>query len=85
MDAQMMYLKNKLKSISELVVNKDDAIYMDYPLHLNVGDMLIQRGTESFFQDEGINIRMRRAWQNFNVNELKKIVGKKTTIFIQSP
>ena len=62
------------------LINKEDAFYFDYPMHLNVGDLLIYAGTEAFFKEYKINIRLRRCLQTFDINEVKKNITKNTTI-----
>lgn len=79
MDKILISLKQELKKIVELI-NKEDAFYFDYPMHLNVGDLLIYAGTEAFFKEYNINIRLRRCLQTFDINEVKKNITKNTTI-----
>ena len=79
MDKILISLKQELKKIVELI-NKEDAFYFDYPMHLNVGDLLIYEGTEAFFKEYNINIRLRRCLQTFDINEVKKNITKNTTI-----
>ena len=79
MDKILISLKQELKKIVELI-NKEDAFYFDYPMHLNVGDSLIYAGTEAFFKEYNINIRLRRCLQTFDINEVKKNITKNTTI-----
>ena len=69
MDKILISLKQELKKIVELI-NKEDAFYFDYPMHLNVGDLLIYAGTEAFFKEYNINIRLRRCLQTFDINEV---------------
>lgn len=76
----MLELKKKLGFIAGLIPNKHDVIYLDYPFHLNVGDLLIYHGTEKFFKNYGISIKLRRPWTLFNVEELRDIVTSETTI-----
>ncbi|MCK3658981.1 polysaccharide pyruvyl transferase [Pasteurellaceae bacterium Pebbles2] len=80
MNDVLISLKQKLQQIESLIIDKNDVVYFDYPLHLNVGDLLIYAGTEQFFKDYQINIRLRRAWQAFNINEAKKYIKPNTTI-----
>lgn len=80
MNDVLLSLKQDLKKIADFIIDKNDVLYFDYPLHLNVGDLLIYAGTEAFFKDNGINIRLRRCFQTFDVNEVKKYVNKNTTI-----
>ena len=37
MNQLLIDLKNKLNPIAELIKDKNDVFYFDYPLHLNVG------------------------------------------------
>ncbi|PJG82209.1 polysaccharide pyruvyl transferase family protein [Caviibacterium pharyngocola] len=80
MNEILVSLKQDLSKILDVIINKDDVLYFDYPLHLNVGDLLIYAGTERFFQDYGINIRLRRCLQSFDINEVKKYVNADTTL-----
>lgn len=41
-----------------------DAIFIDYPVHLNVGDLLIAEGTEALFRALGVNITARISERN---------------------
>lgn len=41
MNSTMIELKNKLKEILPFIKDKNDVIYLDYPMHHNVGDLLI--------------------------------------------
>ena len=79
MDKILISLKQELGKIVELI-NKEDAFYFDYPMHLNVGDLLIYAGTEAFFKEYKINIRLRRCLQTFDINEVKRNITKNTTI-----
>lgn len=79
MDKILISLKQELGKIVESI-NKEDAFYFDYPMHLNVGDLLIYAGTEAFFKEYNINIRLRRCLQTFDINEVKKNITKNTTI-----
>ena len=79
MDKILISLKQESKKIVELI-NKEDAFYFDYPMHLNVGDLLIYAGTEAFFKEYKINIRLRRCLQTFDINEVKRNITKNTTI-----
>ncbi|CDF97741.1 polysaccharide pyruvyl transferase family protein [Avibacterium paragallinarum] len=76
----LVSLKQELKQILDVIVDKNDVLYFDYPLHLNVGDLLIYAGTEAFFQDYQINIRLRRCLQSFDLEEIKKYVKPNTTL-----
>lgn len=77
---ELLELKNKLAFINELIIDKSDVVYFDYPLHLNVGDLLIYHGTEQFFLDYGITVRLRRSVRSFSLKEAKKVIRNSTTI-----
>ncbi|MBN6710004.1 polysaccharide pyruvyl transferase family protein [Haemophilus haemoglobinophilus] len=76
----LLELKNKLAVINDLIVDKNDVFYFDYPLHLNVGDLLIYHGTKQFFADNQINIRLERSVRSFSLSEAKKLITPNTTI-----
>ena len=76
----LLSLKQHLKKVSDVIIDKNDVLYFDYPLHLNVGDLLIYAGTEAFFKHENIHIRLRRCLPAFDINEVKKYINKNTTI-----
>ncbi|WP_133543535.1 polysaccharide pyruvyl transferase family protein [Mesocricetibacter intestinalis] len=80
MNEVLLSLKQQLAHIAALIPDKENVLYFDYPLHLNVGDLLIYAGTEQFFQDYGIHIRLRRCLQAFDIEEAQKYVNKGTTI-----
>lgn len=80
MNQVLLALKQQLKQIEEKIIDKNDVLYFDYPLHQNVGDLLIYSGTEQFFKDYQINIRLRRCLQAFNLEEVRKFVHPNTTI-----
>ena len=46
----MRDLKEKLNYILNFIDDKDNVVFLDYPLHHNVGDMLIFLGTNEFFK-----------------------------------
>lgn len=80
MNQILIELKQKLQKIEELIIDKNDVVYFDYPLHLNVGDLLIYAGTEQFFKDYRINITLRRSLQAFDIREAKNHIRPNTTI-----
>ena len=61
--AQVMNgLKSKLSEILGEFDNSARIIYVDYPVHLNIGDLLINQGTELFFRENRLNI-----WRRYNL------------------
>ncbi len=52
----MDYLKDRLSVIDQYIKPGSKVIYIDYPMHLNVGDILILKGTEAFFKDRKYDV-----------------------------
>lgn len=46
--AIMQRLADRLELLTELAPPQRPVLYLDYPVHLNVGDSLIEAGTEFF-------------------------------------
>ena len=82
MNQQLIDLKNKLSPIVGLIEDKNDVFYLDYPLHLNVGDLLIYHGTEQFFVDHGINVTLKRSEFDMDLTEIKRKITSNTTILL---
>lgn len=76
----MIELKNSLNKISDFIEDKDDVIFIDFPFHHNVGDLLILAGTIKFFENYSINIKMHLSANNINYNLIKKNITDNTTI-----
>ncbi|WP_170287590.1 polysaccharide pyruvyl transferase family protein [Aquibacillus halophilus] len=74
----MMGLKEKMNSILRRIIPEGSTIYFfDYPVHGNVGDMLIWKGTENFFRES--SIKVKRRYSNHQIlNKLKN--GKSISI-----
>ncbi|WP_424475224.1 polysaccharide pyruvyl transferase family protein [Oceanobacillus kimchii] len=72
-DNKVMYnLKEKLRvEILSVLPNNSKIHYFDYPVHGNIGDMLIWQGTEKFFEDNNINVLNR-----FNYHEATRKLKK---------
>ena len=65
-DARVMNsLKDKLKEILGSFDTTKRVIYYDYPLHMNIGDLLINLGTEQFLADHNINV-----WRRYSVFDM---------------
>ncbi|MBK0002096.1 polysaccharide pyruvyl transferase family protein [Erwinia sp. S38] len=60
----MNVLKNKLSVIDDVVPPGSKVVYLDIPLHLNVGDLLIYKGTEQFFKEKKYQVLARRTDQS---------------------
>lgn len=76
----MYALKSKLVKILDFIEDKNDVVFVDYPIYHNVGDLLIMLGTLEFFKNNKINVRLHLSASNLN---LSKAVSSKTTIICQ--
>lgn len=74
---RMIELKQMLSKIKDLIPDNKDVYYFDYPVYLNVGDMLIWKGAENFFKENNIKIKKRYSYHRVN-KELAS--GKKINI-----
>lgn len=64
----MDYLKDRLSVIDQYIKPGSKVIYVDYPMHLNVGDILIMKGTEAFFEDRKYDVVGRYSTFGFPEN-----------------
>ena len=71
MNSTMIELKNKLKEILPFIKDKNDVIYLDYPMHHNVGDLLIYQGALKLLKDNGVTIKIYRSADDYNIDEIK--------------
>lgn len=76
----MYLLKSKLCKILDFINDKNDVVFVDYPLYHNVGDLLILSGTINFFKNNSIDVKLHLSAHNLNLN---KVVTKNTTIICQ--
>lgn len=68
----MQRLKEKHKEIAVLIEGKSVA-YVDIPNHFNVGDLLIYKGTEAFFDRYAINVAYRSGTSGIDFDKLKEV------------
>jgi pyruvyl transferase EpsO len=59
------HLKQRLVGLLEVLPVQRPLVYLDYPVHLNFGDLLIMRGTERFYAEHGHRVLARSAYMNF--------------------
>lgn len=76
----MYALKNELLKILDFIEDKEDVVFVDYPLHHNIGDLLILLGTISFFENNSLNVKSHLSTYNTNIELLSKQITPKTTI-----
>jgi pyruvyl transferase EpsO len=67
----MLELKRKLSMITDVLPEGSVLHYFDYPVHGNVGDLLIMQGTERFFRDYGMNVQGR-----YSVYDYQRLLRK---------
>jgi pyruvyl transferase EpsO len=65
MNNPMATLKQKLANITSYLPRERPVVYLDYPVHLNFGDILIMHGTERFFADYNYRVIERAGYMNF--------------------
>lgn len=61
----MRSLASRVEQLAELVPSDRPVVYLDYPVHLNIGDLLIEAGTEQFFTRFGYDIVEKRSAYDF--------------------
>jgi pyruvyl transferase EpsO len=62
-------LKQKLLVIPQHFDRNARCIYVDYPVHANIGDLLINLGSERFFTDQQIQI-----WRRYNIFDFPETI-----------
>lgn len=70
-DSLMIKLMEKHNLLYDLI-GSDNIHYVDLPVYGNIGDLLIMMGTLSFVKKTKINIKVKAAYFNYNVNWAKK-------------
>lgn len=58
-------LKKRLRSILKAIPPGSSIYYIDYPVYNNGGDLLIMKGAEAFFRDNGIRVKARYSVLDF--------------------
>lgn len=66
-------LKARLSGLLQFLPVDRPLVYLDYPVHLNFGDLLILRGTEQFFSDCGHTVTARAAYMNFTASRQRHV------------
>jgi pyruvyl transferase EpsO len=61
----MEALKRKLGDIVDVIPKSRPVIYLDYPMHGNIGDLLIHAGTDRFFADHDYDVIGRFSIHEF--------------------
>ena len=59
-------LKQRLASIAAAMPTTRPVVYLDYPVHDNVGDLLIHQGADTFLDDHGYEVLGRFSMHDFS-------------------
>lgn len=59
-------LKRRLVSITAVMPSTRPVVYLDYPVHDNVGDLLIHQGSDAFLEDYGYEVLGRFSMHDFS-------------------
>jgi pyruvyl transferase EpsO len=59
-------LKQRLGSIAAALPKARPIVYLDYPVHDNVGDLLIHQGADAFLHDYGYQVLGRFSMHDFS-------------------
>jgi pyruvyl transferase EpsO len=94
--AMMHGLKQRLAGITSVLPPARPIVYLDYPVHENVGDLLIHQGVDAFLEDHGYTVLGRFSMHDFSrlgrtgapvlkrsIRDLDAIVRRGCTIVLQ--
>ena len=62
----MHELKLRLGGIASVLPPSRPVVYLDYPVHNNVGDLLIHQGADAFLEDYGYSVLGRFSMHDFS-------------------
>ena len=74
-------LRDRVANLTKLIPRDRPVIYLDYPVHTNVGDLLIQFGTRRFFDHHNYNVIASRSAYDFGPRAMR-LVTPETTIVL---
>lgn len=77
----MQSLKNSLDAILPIIGDKK-IIYLDYPLHSNIGDLLIMEGTLHFFKQHKLTLMDSFSVYDFDINLIKNKYNLNESIIV---
>lgn len=73
-DIIMKELKSKLLSVNDIIKSKK-IIYLDYPVHHNLGDMLIYLGTLDFFHKNHYLIVSQFSYHDYSIKKIYNVLN----------
>ncbi|MFX0094421.1 MAG: polysaccharide pyruvyl transferase family protein, partial [Candidatus Hodarchaeota archaeon] len=62
----MTLLKQEFNQLVNIIPKNSKIAYLEYPIHTNIGDILIMKGTERFFAENKINVICRHSLLDFS-------------------
>jgi pyruvyl transferase EpsO len=74
-------LRDRVANLSRLIPQDRPLVYLDYPVHTNVGDLLIQLGTQRFFTQFNYDVIASRSAYDFDERLMRRI-GRDVTIVL---
>ncbi|HEY4134819.1 MAG TPA: polysaccharide pyruvyl transferase family protein [Alphaproteobacteria bacterium] len=77
---QMERLARLVEGVTTLVPQSCPVVYLDYPVHLNVGDMLIEAGTDCFFDQFAYDVVDRRSVYDFGSWSRNRVTPETTLV-----
>lgn len=77
----MKIIADALSQIGAVLQRGERIVYIDYPVHANVGDLLIQEGDECFFERQGIAPKRRYSVHLFLRRKLPTFPKGHTIVF----
>lgn len=70
----MKELESSLLPINDIIRSKE-IIYLDYPVHHNLGDMLIYLGALHFFHKNGYSIVAQFSYHDYSIEKIYKLLN----------
>jgi pyruvyl transferase EpsO len=85
-------LKNRLQRLRDIVPPSTPILYIDYPVHGNIGDLMIHAGADAFLEDHGYDVVGRYSGHDLAsakegkdrecIHEIDRWVAKGVTIIL---
>lgn len=73
-------LRDCVSEIAALIPRGRPVVYLDYPIHTNIGDLLIERGTEAFFATLGYEVVDQRSVYDFCPRTMRRVPADATIV-----
>lgn len=83
LSSEMTRLNSALDQILELIPRASTIALIDEPIHRNIGDHLIQSGSEAFFRRHAINIIFRANTINYSSRRARAVIPPEAIIVCQ--